>query len=573
MATAQKRALSTMVAYRDRWSNAGTGHLTDDRLLLQAARSALVAHRLRGPGVLILNDPVGSGKTVVALAAARLLLDQWPNVAQRVSRVVIVAPNAELAAEWVRRSRDAGLYPRSSHGPKSHGLVDNRIDVVTAAELAKPHALHLPKDHSRVLLIIDEAHRGLQNANTTTYQALKPRTTGARVLLVTATPFQMRPSGLELMIEIDGDSSAGDRIRSYGQAVGRWLQACHEIDFPPVGSESDSLQRRRDDTAEQVVAAWQEARDDLDRVFMPEYPRAAMGMPEDFVMPSKPQPVPVAEEWLVGYHAARLLPELLSELVDGASAASVRNSDSYMRMLNSSAGAWRASHATKAAVRLAKDHTDPAVRKALSTLLRHLQDEVGRTPLDHPKVRESAELALRQATGAKLRHVLIFCEFLESQKDLQSAIRQLLHDRELDSGSGAVRVLAPTSRQKAQAIHKASFGWPVHVTNPPVILVVSDKLSESVDLDGGNPVVIHHDLAWSPVRWTQRMGRVVRARTGFQPLHPSDIVVPIMPTAVEQRLWTTVANRHTLMKQAVGADPGALLDLRRAQSDFEPGAT
>jgi hypothetical protein len=294
-----------------------------------------------------------------------------------------------------------------------------------------------------------------------------------------------------------------------------------------------------------------------------------MGMPADFVMPSKPHAVPVAEEWLLGYHAARLLPELLSELVDGAAVASVRNSDSYMRMLNSSGGAWRASHATKAALRLAKEHDDPTVRKTLSTLVRHLRDAVGRDALDHPKVRESASLAVQHATGTKSRHVLIFCEFLQSQKDLESALTQLLHDLGFATGAGSVRVLAPTSRQAAQKIHKSSFGRPASAANPPVILVVSDKLSESVDLDGGKPVVIHHDLAWSPVRWTQRMGRVVRARTGFQPLRPRDIFVPIMPTAVEQRLWKTVVNRHTLMKQAAGGDPTALLDLQRAQSDIE----
>jgi hypothetical protein len=48
-------------------------------------------------------------------------------------------------------------------------------------------------------------------------------------------------------------------------------------------------------------------------------------------------------------------------------------------------------------------------------------------------------------------------------------------------------------------------------------------LSESIDLDGGKPIVIHHDLAWSPVRWTHRMGRVARASTGFKGPSRKDI--------------------------------------------------
>lgn len=561
---ARAEALATMQAYRKKWNSAGSGHMNDDRLTLQAERSVVIADRLRQPGVVILNDPVGTGKTVVALAAARLLLEAWPVTAERVARVVIVAPNAELAAEWVRRGLDAGLNPRSAYGPVSQRSAPHQLMVVTSHDLAKPHAVHLPHK-STVLFIVDEAHRGLHDRNSDAYQSLAKKAKGARVLLVTATPFQMRPSGLEAMIEVGGDPHAGDRIRAYGAAVAAWLKACYDRDFPLDGLDVAKLDQATADAVQQVIAAREAAQEDLDRVFMPCYPRKEMGLPEDFVLPDEPDPVPIDDDWVVAYHAARLLPELLADLVDGSDARSVHNSDSYMRMLNSSLGAWRgAAVSRKAGELVAEAGTDPA-RRALGDFLEHLQDALGRDPLDHPKVRQTAMLAVSRAAAPQ--HVLVFCQFLETQADLHRAVQQLIDYEGFGGPQPSIQVAAPTDRAAARRIHQESFGRPPGADNPPVILIVSDKLSESVDLDGGEPVVIHHDLAWSPVRWTQRMGRVVRARTGFQELLESDVIVPVMPTRIDERLWETVKNRHALMRAAAGSDPQAWIDLQRAMSD------
>lgn len=571
METAQKRAMGTIQAYRDRWEPDGTGHMSDERLQVQAKRAAIVADRLRRPAVVILNDPVGTGKTIVALAAARLLLDQWPVVTERVERVVIVAPNAELAAEWVRRSHDAGLSPRSAHGPSHGENTGTRIDVVTARELARPNSLRLP-ERSRVLVIVDEAHRGLHDRGSDTYQALVRKTRGARVLLVTATPFQMRPSGLEAMIEIGGDEHAGDRIRTYGAAVAAWLRARYECDFAADGLDVESLKLARDTAAQLVATTRMAAKDDLDTVFMPPYPRDEMRLPADFVLPKHADDVPVDDDWLLAYHAARLLPEVLGDLMDGSRARSARNSDSYMRMLNSSLGAWRRTTVVQSARALAREAKDQPTGRALGAFLTRLDVALGTQPLDHPKVRQTATLALAKATAAKPRHVLIFCEFLGTQADVEKAVQQLIAAGELGGPNPSVRAYAPTTRHYAHRIHAESFGSPPGPENPPVILVVSDKLSESVDLDGGRPVVIHHDLAWSPVRWTQRMGRVVRARTGFQPLRRADVIVPVLPTRIDQRLWDTVVNRHKLMRAAIGDDQDALVDLARAMADTQGDA-
>ena len=80
----------------------------------------------------------------------------------------------------------------------------------------------------------------------------------------------------------------------------------------------------------------------------------------------------------------------------------------------------------------------------------------------------------------------------------------------------------------------------------PVVLVLTDRFSESIDLDGGRPSLVHHDLSWNPVRLTQRWGRLVRVRTGFVPIPPERIYVPVLDTEVDQRLALTIAGRRNL---------------------------
>jgi hypothetical protein len=556
----QALALRVIRLYAQAASDKGGQALGEGKLALQARRSACIAHRLRQPGLLVLNDPVGTGKTIVALAAGKVLLDRGHRQAAGVDRLVIVAPSDTIARAWAKRARQAGLNPRSSHG---HGgaAPDRRIDIVTTSELAKPKSLHLPKDRSRVLFIVDEAHRGLHNPATSAYQAVSAKAKGAKVLLVTATPFQMRPSGLELMLEIDGDDTTGDRISVYGRAIAKWLKASYDVDFPPAGSDRMTLDRVRGEAAAAAREALIVAKPDLDTVLMPTYPRKAMGMPRAFAVPKSPLVVPVDEGWALAYHAARLLPELMAEYGRGE-ASTPKNSDAYMRMLNSSLGAWQASAVYKAADSACLELGDPVARDALTRLLDELDAGLGPDPLDHPKVSATAQEAIERATADTRRHVLVFCEFVQTQEDLEKAITAL--------ASGSIRVEAPNDPAQARKVHRNGFAKPVSPDNRPIIMVVRDNLSESIDLDGGHPVVIHHDLSWSPVRWTQRMGRVVRASSGFQPVKAADVVVPILDTHVDHRLWQTLRHRNKLMNMVIGDDDALreLLDSSQPDWDF-----
>lgn len=483
--------------------------LTTKQSNVQVARAVTTAERLRRSGVLILNDPVGTGKTVVALAAARLLLDAVLGRAWSIDKVLVIAPSQEVAREWRKRAAWVGL---------TEGARGSRVRVRTVREMHLGVSLGLPADRSRLLVIFDEAHRGLHNENTIAYQALRKVAKGARVLLVTATPFQLTGSGLETMLEVDGQDTRGDNIRNFSQAVAAWLRREH-ADQKPDTLTSDLEQLRK-----KVTETLDIARDDLDHVLMPAYPHKAMGRQRWLPLPKRPLAVGLGE-WEEAYHSARVIPELLWPQ---------QNSDSYMRMLVSSTGAWHASAVCRSAI----DQGG-----AMQTLIKAIDTATGHNPADHPKVQ--ATIAAAADALGQGHHVLIFCVFIATKGDLYSALTaELRHLRSLNT------VTVANDLTRARAALGSGFGREPDQHNPAMALIVSDKLSESVDLDGGRPVVIHHDLSWSPVRWEQRMGRVVRASTGFK--LPPRVIVPILQVDIDQRLWATLEGRRSLIDHVVG---------------------
>jgi superfamily II DNA or RNA helicase len=490
---------------------------------VQVTRAIDIASRLRYPGLVVLNDPVGTGKTIVALTAARLLLDGTLGKATAIRRVLIVTPNKEIARVWRARSTWAGLAADGSRP---------EVVIRTVREVHELGRVGLPRSRPDLLVIVDEAHRGLHNKNTVAYEGLSTVARGARLLLVTATPFQLTGSGLETMLEVDGNDTRGDNIREYSKAVAAWLRREHEGDNPGTGP-ADLTDRRAE-----VRKALLLAQPDLEAVLMPPYPHKTMGRPRWMPMPAEPTLVKLGT-WAQAYHAARTVPELVH---DPDEALQVQNSDSYMRMLVSSTGAWHASHVYRSAFELGGP---------MRTLLKAIDTATGSRPADHPKVAATAR-AVADAVQQG-HHVLIFCVFIATKTDLCVAVQAELRRRALRNS-----VTIADDLRKAQEALRAGFGQIPSKTNPPSVLIVSDKLSESVDLDGGKPVVVHHDLSWSPVRWEQRMGRVVRASTGFE--RPQSVIVPILDVDVDQRMWDTLKGRRRLASHVVGEKARDLLE-------------
>ena len=196
-------------------------HPSSGLIDVQVERSQEIVRRLWHPGGLVLPDPVGTGKTVVALAATQMLVRR-----RRVTNVLVVAPNATVAGLWLGRAIDVGLDARLfSTGQRwRHG----DVRVVTRHELADVRPFASPETS---LVIVDEAHRGLTSEAFT--GALNGHSGGSRLLLATATPFQMSTSALAALIELGQtreDKPSAESLRVYGRAVLRLAKACHSAE-------------------------------------------------------------------------------------------------------------------------------------------------------------------------------------------------------------------------------------------------------------------------------------------------------------------------------------------------------
>jgi superfamily II DNA or RNA helicase len=146
-------------------------------------RRALAAvRRYRGA---VLADPVGSGKTFVALAVAAIL--------GRATTACLVP--ATLLGQWERAAARVGVRVRlCSHEQVSRGK--------------------LPEG-TRGLVIIDESHH-FRNPHTRRYGHLAPWLVGRPALLVTATPIVNRlvDLGHQLLLTVRDDVLAADGIVS-----------------------------------------------------------------------------------------------------------------------------------------------------------------------------------------------------------------------------------------------------------------------------------------------------------------------------------------------------------------------
>ncbi len=143
-------------------------------------------HALRRYGGALLADPVGSGKTYVALALAAALNRGRPTAC--------LAP-ATLIGQWMATASALGLkLVTGSHQSASKG--------------------RLP-DEGRGLVVIDEAHH-FRNPATRRYRHVAPWLVGRPVLLVSATPAVNRLDDLlhQLLLGVRDDALAADGVPS-----------------------------------------------------------------------------------------------------------------------------------------------------------------------------------------------------------------------------------------------------------------------------------------------------------------------------------------------------------------------
>lgn len=445
---------------------------------------------------------------MVALVAAALLLDSG-----RVDRVLVVAPNAGVRKLWKTRAgfmeldRSVGLEVHTRKLKRGRRAIEER---------------------KRTLVVVDEAHR-LQKPGTLGYDTIALHAADARVLLLTATPFQLEARGLENMLCLPQYREGGrlpkrvnaGPIRAYAGAVAELLKAEHD-------SDSETTEER---AAKKVAACEADAVAAMSPFFISTFDRSRVEI-EGFFRRGIPDAHPFVDlaDWAHFCQVLRVLPEL-PRIHDFA--AEAKSSDSYQRMILSSHRAVLHHKAFKD-VRGWADGPEASVsaRGLVDIVEKRLSASDERA---HPKVRATAEWV-----GARLkagRHVLVFCVWEQSQSALREAIGK---------AAPGFRVETPVRVEQARSICDQGFGRTVDASNQPIAMVVRDNLSESIDMDGGHPCVVHHDLVWNPVRWDQRMGRVFRASSGFMPIKDEDIYLPVLDVAADRRLYETMCKRREL---------------------------
>ena len=145
-------------------------------------RALAAIHRYQGA---LLADPVGSGKTFVALATAQAV--------NRAATACLVP--AVLLTQWKATAERLGIpVVLCSHEQISRGRLPAKTDG---------------------LVLIDESHH-FRNPRTRRYRHLAPWLVGRRVLLVTATPVVNRLLDLahQLLLTVRDDALAWDGVAS-----------------------------------------------------------------------------------------------------------------------------------------------------------------------------------------------------------------------------------------------------------------------------------------------------------------------------------------------------------------------
>ena len=491
-------------------TGAKSEQITDAMLKAQAARVEKCLEQLRKNRVAILGDPVGTGKTAVALAAATILLAEGA-----VTHSLVSAPNTRVAHQWRDRSQH---FPQPFETPTTPGAGFKRVPLQvrsrgTRGAGSKPK----PIDPNRTLIIVDEAHKGLQNSSNSTYEDFTKLAKGCMVLFVTATPMQLDVAGLETMLRAaDPDVDLG--------AVKRYHRELHKV----VAEQTDRIANGTgefdsgDDPLPKLQKLKRSSERQLRGYMLPEFDRKAaeLGDPPKL----EQHTVPTDANWMLGYQVARVVPELIDS----------GKGDMFQRRLVSSSEAFWEGTAGKQL----ESHRSGTVK----ALVAQLSESLG-SGSEHPKVRETVRWTTERLD--KGRKVLIFCVFHQSRDTLKAA----LEEHKVVTRRG-VEVYAPRT---AAEFEKQGTAFQKSTNS---VMILTDKFSESVDIDGGKPCLVHHDLSWSPVRLDQRLGRIVRISTGFTQPDPGDIFVPVLDVEVDRRLFDTATHRTELTKRLLRGDAG-----------------
>jgi superfamily II DNA or RNA helicase len=456
-ASAVARALAASLQPEEASDAAPSWLLEDQQRSFRRVLAALRRHR----GAL-LADPVGSGKTFVALAAAAVLNPRSPTAC--------LVP-ATLVTQW--RSVAARLGVRvsvASHQQTSRG----RLPVGT-----------------RGLVIVDESHH-FRNPHTHRYHHVAPWLVGRPTLLVTATPVVNRLEDLahQLLLGVRDDALLADGVISLQAALtaGRGAAALGRlvIEEPSACGRPTRVTRvsppdRRECTAVAEAMRW------IDRLSLSCHsPTAAL------VRGTLRRAVGSSPAALHG--ALRRYRTLLLHGRDAARSGRALSRSELRRFageLQDQLVLWELLPETGAGIDL--DLTD------LELIDSVIEAAAGASQGPDPK------LERLQAILADGGPTIVFATHRETVRHL----RERLAGAPIAWCTGERAGLGRSALPRAVVLGWFRTGGAPPIGPAPTCLVVTDVAAEGLDLQRAARVV-HYDLPWTPMRLEQREGRAVR---------------------------------------------------------------
>jgi len=409
----------------------------------------------------VLADPVGSGKTYVALA---------------------------VAASFNRGSPTACLVPATLQ-PQWEAVANRlRVPVVLCSHEQVSRGM-LP-DRTRGLVIVDESHR-FRNRQTRRYAHLAGWLVGRPALLVTATPIVNRLSDLsnQLLLAVRDDALVMDGVVSIRLALESGCPA------PALGRLVFENQGMEDARPRRVPTITNPAPDECELV------ARSVGLLSRLRLSSDES-------------ISALIRGVLLRAACSSPAALVGALQRYRRLLLHARDALRAGQSMERSAlrRFTADLGDQLVWWEMLPRSEAASDlelaDIQALEIIMPVA--TAALEQRDAKLDRLRELLTEEKpalVFTASRDTVRYIRERLSDLRLAWCTGSRAGLATTLLPR-----RVVLGWfreGIDAGPVPRHLVVTDVAAEGLDLQRAARVV-HYDLPWTPMRLEQREGRAVR---------------------------------------------------------------
>jgi superfamily II DNA or RNA helicase len=412
----------------------------------------------------ILADPVGSGKTYVALAAAVALRQTGPTAC--------VVP-ATLVGQWRAVAARLGIA----------------VQVVSHQQVSRGN---LPQN-TRGLVLIDESHH-FRNPTTRRYRHLAPWLIGRPALLLTATPIVNRLEDLahQLLLGIRDDALLADGVVSLrallrsGRGSPGLGRVVIESPHPPVGTPERDEQVSL--PVESEAASLRDALEGIERLRLSRAPSVAALVRSVLRRAAGSSPAALAG-------ALRRYRTLLLHARDAIQAGCPISRAEIRRFtgeLEEQLVWWQLLPAGSVALELDLmdlEVVDAAIRRAA----RSAEQPDGKVD----------RLRNLLADG---RPSLVFV----ARRETVRYLRDRLSDCAVAWCTGERAGLGPSTLPRGAVL--SWFRGGQGAAAPPKgarHLLVTDVAAEGLDLQRASRV-IHYDLPWTPMRLEQREGRAVR---------------------------------------------------------------